>query len=254
MFGRGSGTVNCMRLDWSTILRTSFAKAARARQCGWLPPCCLLCGSAGGSGGLDLCDPCRQAFPAAGPIALAPFTLVVCPWRYAYPVDRAIQALKFRGERAWARVFGTLLAQERRRGCAGGSAAEPLPELIVPLPLHLRRLRERGYNQSADLARSAARVLRLPLEARALERCRATAPQSALPAAARAANVAGAFRARRVLRGLRVALVDDVLTTGSTAGAAAAALSAAGARSVELWVVARAARDAAPSAARRIPG
>jgi ComF family protein len=240
-----------MQVDWSTIVA-----ALHRWQRGLLPPSCLLCAGAGGTGGMDLCDPCRDAFPAAVPIALAPFARVVCPWRYAYPVDRAIQALKFRGERAWARVFGTLLAQACCRRGGGGPGAEPLPGLIVPVPLHPRRLRERGYNQSADLARIAARALRLPLDARALERCRDTAPQSALPAAARAANVAAAFRATRQLPGLRVALVDDVLTTGSTAGAAAAALLAAGAGSVELWVVAHAARGGgqAPSAARRIPG
>ena len=160
----------------------------------------------------------------------------MCPWVYAYPIDHCIQALKFQRERAWARVLGALLARERRR--VGGD----LPDLVVPVPLHLRRLRERGYNQSADLARFAARALELPVDARALERRRATEVQSRLPASARATNVEGAFRAARPLQGLRVALVDDVLTTGSTAAAAAAALRAAGADSVELWVVARAAR------------
>jgi ComF family protein len=166
----------------------------------------------------------------------------VCPWVYAYPIDHCIQALKFQGERAWARVLGVLLACERRRVGGVLPAALPLPDLVAPVPLHLRRLRERGYNQSADLARFAARALELPVDARALERCRATEVQSRLPASARAANVEGAFRAARPLQGLRVALVDDVLTTGSTTAAAAAALRAAGADSVELWVVARAAR------------
>jgi len=222
-----------------------------------LPPRCLLCGAAVGSGGLDLCGPCLHTLPAAAPVALAAFTRVVCPWRYAYPIDHAIQALKFRGERAWARVFGTLLARQRCREGRDGSAAEPLPELIVPVPLHLSRLRERGYNQSADLARMAALALRVPHDACALLRCRATAAQSALPAAPRTTNVAGAFRAERALQGLRIALVDDVLTTGSTAAAAAAALVAAGARGVELWVVAHAVRGVGAarfSAVQRIPG
>lgn len=218
------------------VARSTIAHLLTSYGRGLLPPTCLLCGAAGGADRLDLCDLCLRSLPHAGPFALPPFAAVVCPWVYAYPIDHCIQALKFQRERAWARVLGALLARERRR--VGGD----LPDLVVSVPLHLRRLRERGYNQSADLARFAARALELPVDARALERRRATEVQSRLPASARAANVAGAFRAAHPLQGLRVALVDDVLTTGSTAAAAAAALRAAGADSVELWVVARAAR------------
>jgi ComF family protein len=233
MFGRTENTVNHTRPFWSTIEHLLII----GRR-GLLPPTCLLCGGPGGADGLDLCEGCRRLLPAAGSASVAPFATLICPWLYAYPLDRCIQSLKFQGERAWSRVFGALLAQQRRR--AGGA---PLPDLLVPVPLHLRRQRERGYNQSADIARFAARALELPFETRALERWRATGVQSSLSAAARVANVAGAFRARRELKGLRVALVDDVLTTGSTAVEAARALIAAGAAAVELWVVARAGRD-----------
>ncbi|MFO1400377.1 MAG: hypothetical protein U1F30_04080 [Steroidobacteraceae bacterium] len=182
--------------------------------------------------------------PAAAP-PLAPFARVVCSWHYAWPLDRGIQAFKFQGERAWAQVFGVALAAAR---LAGGG---PLPDLLVPVPLHLARQRTRGFNQSADIARCAARRLRLPCAAHALERWRATGTQSTLPAAGRAANVAGAFRATRALKGLRIALIDDVLTTGSTASAAGEALIAAGAGALELWVVARAAGGDAGGAAAR---
>jgi predicted amidophosphoribosyltransferase len=165
---------------------------------GLLPPTCLLCGADGGADRLDLCEPCLRSLPPAVPLTLPPFALVVCPWIYAYPIDHCIQALKFRGERAWARLFGALLARARRR--AGGE----LPDLAVPVPLHLRRLRERGYNQSTDLARFAARPLALPVDARALERRRATDVQSRLPASARYQRRARPARCW----GLR-ALVDD---------------------------------------------
>ena len=221
--------------------KSTIAHLLTSCRYGLLPPTCLLCG-AGGADRLDLCEPCLESLPRAGPFALPPFAAVVCPWVYAYPIDHCVQALKFQGERAWARVFGALLARARLGVGGVPPVALPLPRLVVPVPLHLRRLRERGYNQSADLARFAARALALPLDAHALERRRATEVQSRLPAAARAANVAGAFHAARPLQGLRVALVDDVLTTGSTVAAAAAALVAAGAGGVELWVVARSAR------------
>ncbi|MCC7463943.1 MAG: ComF family protein [Gammaproteobacteria bacterium] len=179
--------------------------------------------------------------PTAGAVELAPFARVICPWRYAWPIDAGVHAFKFRGERAWAGAFGALLARARL------ALPDALPELIVPVPLHPARQRARGFNQSADLARCLARTLHRPCAPGALERSRATDAQSRLPAGVRAANVAGAFRATRPLAGLRIALIDDVVTTGSTAAAAAAALIGAGAGGLELWAVARAARFIAPA-------
>ena len=166
---------------------------------------------------------------------------MICrPWSFDFPVDSLVRALKFRGERCHARILGTLLARERLR------CAAPLPDWVVPVPLHPLRLRQRGYNQAAELARFAARELSLPLDCTALRRTRATREQTGLGSDARALNVSGAFAVTRSLRGLRLALVDDVVTTGSTVGAAFAALKAAGAGGVELWVVAHAIRRAAP--------
>ena len=226
---------------WSTIAASAVHAGHRL-----LVPACLGCGARGddlaiGASAalepLDLCADCLADWPRAGPVRVAPFALAVCPWLYAWPVDQAIQSLKFRGERAWARVFGALLARERAR-----DARTSWPDLVVPVPLHTGRLIERGYNQAADLARFAARALPLRCAPGALRRSRATHEQSALPAAQRSRNVAGAFEASSRLDGLRVALVDDVLTTGSTVRAAGAALAAAGASGLELWVVARSAR------------
>lgn len=203
------------------------------------PPQCVLCDRQGLAGPVDLCAACLAGLPRpAGdePIARGDFALVCCPWSFDFPVDALVRALKFHGERCHARLFGTLLARERARYRA------PFPGLVVPVPLHPLRLRLRGYNQAAELACYAARELALPLDRNALRRLRPTLEQSALRSRDRAANVAGAFGATRKLGGLRVALVDDVVTTGSTVNAAAAALREAGAAAVELWVVARAAR------------
>jgi ComF family protein len=170
------------------------------------------------------------------------FACICCPWRFEFPVDELVRALKFRGERTYARLLGTLLARERMQ-IAPGVESAPLPDLVVPVPLHPRRLRERGYNQAAELARFAARSLALPLDLSLLRRTRATKGQTDLSALERTVNVAAAFAStRRLLHAPRVALVDDVVTTGSTVRAAAAALQAAGAGAVELWVVARARR------------
>jgi ComF family protein len=226
--------VNPKGVRWPMVRR-------RLDQLGaWLmPPVCVLCDDAGQRGPIDLCAACQRdlpALPAEAAPAIPGIDAACCPWCYAYPVDELVRALKFHGERCNARLLGTLLALER----AGWDA--PLPSLVVPVPLHARRLAERGYNQAAELARYAARRLALPLAPRLLERRRDTPKQTRLDSAARAANVAGAFTARVRLAGLHVALVDDVLTTGSTARAAAAALREAGATRIELWAAARAER------------
>lgn len=210
----------------------------------WLaPPRCLLCGSGDCSSALDLCRQCTLDLPVTADSAagMPPWPAVFSPWRYEYPVDRLIRALKFHGDRSVARTLGGLLADTR------AARPEPLPDLLVPVPLHIGRLRQRGYNQADEIARAVAGVLdiqRLPL---ALERVRETAAQSGLPAALRPANVAGAFRLsarlQASLSGARIALIDDVVTTGSTARAAAQALLDADAKSVELWALARVTHD-----------
>lgn len=236
MFASLRGPVNSTlhkKLTWIRVLAAVESLLA--------PPLCVLCGRPGLPGPLDLCAACLATLPGApegdAPLAFD-YALVCCPWRFDFPVDALVRALKFHGERCHARVLGTLLARARARAPAA------LPALLVPVPLHPRRLRARGYNQAAELAAFAARELGLPLERHALRRLRATREQSSLRSRDRAANVRGAFAATRSLAGLRVALVDDVVTTGSTAAAAASALRDAGAAAIELWVVARATRRA----------
>jgi ComF family protein len=240
MFPAALRSVNFTGRARSTI-RRGVSAAMRA----WIPPRCALCAApgrierglpSGACEALDLCADCEADFPAgeAAPPAAASVDLWVAAYAYAWPVDACIRALKFRGQREFARVLGVLVGRERF------AAGPPWPDLVVPVPLHLSRRLERGFDQAVDLARPAARLLGVPFAPRLLQRVRATAAQSTLDASARAANVAGAFAVRGPVAGRRVALVDDVLTTGSTAAAAAAALRAAGVRHIEVWAAARA--------------
>ena len=194
----------------------------------------------------ERCPRCATSLVAtvAGPVACVRCRLAPPAWSaavagvdYGYPWDGLVAEFKFhdRPERA-AVLLRPLLARLR--------ADPPPPALrIVPVPLARERLRERGYNQSWELARRLGRALGCEARADALFRVRDTAHQLRLHRAQRGANLSGAFvvtpRHAAWVRGADVALVDDVLTTGATAQAAARTLLAAGARDVRLWVVAR---------------
>ena len=146
-------------------------------------------------------------------------------------------AFKFHGALDLASVFAAAIVDAERRRDA------PKPSLVLPVPLAATRWRERGYNQAWELARRVARRLGIAAEPELLLRLRETAHQLALPLADRAANVRGAFavepRRRGELRDRHVAIVDDVMTTGSTAAEIAAVARQAGAATVEIWVLAR---------------
>jgi ComF family protein len=157
---------------------------------------------------------------------------VLAPFNYAAPLDHFVRALKYHGARELGRAFGLLLSAEARR--------EPLAvDALVPVPLHPRRLRERGYNQAAEIARTLGDELARPVLVGRIRRLRESAQQAGQTAGRRRANVAAAFAAGRDLRGLAVAIVDDVITTGATVNALADALLSAGARRCEAWAVAR---------------
>jgi ComF family protein len=151
-------------------------------------------------------------------------------------VRLCLHALKFGGRRRLASVLGREAARSWvTSGELLGAAA------VVPVPLSRSRWRERGFNQAELIARAVAREARVPLRCRILKKTKERPPQAGLSASARRTNVASAYRARlpRSLRGKRVLLVDDVLTTGATAEAAARALLAAGAGAVDVLTLAR---------------
>ncbi len=158
-------------------------------------------------------------------------------FRYEFPVDSMIRRLKFDGRLVFGRLLGQLLALELRRRLYARGAVRP--RFIVPVPLHPARLRERGFNQAAEIARFAGALLAMDVREDLVVRNRDTPPQVDLDAAARRRNLRNAFAVTSAVQDRQIAVLDDVLTTGATATALTGALMAAGARGVELWTVAR---------------
>ena len=191
---------------------------------------CSRCGEVlpAGYGG-TVCGRCRNLAPAIDRIVSA---LV-----YEYPVDRLIAIAKFQGRVDSANALGELLASHLLGGLRSGDIVKP--DFILPVPLHARRLAQRGFNQATEIARALTRSLNIPMRSTACRRIRHTVEQTRVDAAARAKNTRGAFRAIQNLSGKKVAVIDDVITTGSTALSVAGALHEAGARHIQIWTVAR---------------
>ena len=190
-------------------------------------PCCAACDAVLGEP-LPFCASCAVSIDPAPP------GRVTAPYLFGGELATALRRLKFDGRREVARVIAPLLGPALADAAAGC-------DLVIPMPLHRRRLRQRGYNQAALLARHTRRYAGLPIDALSLRRVRDTPPQTGLDRAARRQNVDGAFavvRPRRIA-GRAVLLLDDVVTTGATLAAATAALRAAGASLVVPFCAAR---------------
>lgn len=174
--------------------------------------------------GFGVCSACRSG--------LRGFDRAACFGFYEGPLRGLIHLFKYSGMRPLARPLASLLER--------ALPVDDLYDAVVPVPLHWRKKWERGYNQSELLADLVARRRGVPL-LKALRRKRPTAVQASLAVAGRKRNVAGAFAIRPAakLAGMRILLIDDVMTTGATAGACAAALKRGGARSVSLLTLAR---------------
>ncbi len=217
------------------------------------PSVCTLC-HAPGLPRLDLCDGCRRDLPYIGqhcqqcamPLIGAGqrvcgqclqqpprYDRVICPFVYRRPVSNLLHLLKFNHRLQHARLLSELFLAHLHQHEWGAI------EAILPVPLHRGRVRERGYNQALELAAPVAKRLDLPLLTQACARVRATDPQTALDAAHRRRNIKGAFQLNQSIRYRRVAIFDDVLTTGSTLDELTRVLKRGGVEYVEAWVLAR---------------
>ncbi|MET4025790.1 ComF family protein [Marinobacter sp. MBR-99] len=203
-----------------------------------------------------LCQGCRADLPVnrwycygcALPLAFAtpgmrcgecqtlppPFSRSLIPWRYQYPVDGMIGRYKYQGQRKFARPLLTGLAQFLEQNVE----PEQRPDALIPSPMHWLRRWQRGFNQAQDIAEFVGARLDIPVAAGLVRRARRVKAQRSLNRAGRLQNLRGVFEVRGAVPE-RVAIVDDVVTTGATVRVLASALREAGAVDIQVWALAR---------------
>ena len=184
-------------------------------------PCCPRCALPTPNG--ETCGRCLAKPPH--------YDATLAAYRYDFPLDKLVHSFKYGHRLALGVYFGQQLA---------GLAKNAHADAIVPLPLHLERLRERGFNQALELARGVSTVLRVPIDTTHCSRTRNTPAQANLPWHERLKNIRGAFHCSADFTGKRVILVDDVMTTGASLDECARTLKLHGAVEITLLVVARA--------------
>lgn len=241
--GQAGGDCQRMSAQWVDNLRRRALDA-------FAPARCLYCESAAGAA--LICPACAARLPyntpacpgcalpqgheAPCPACLQqprPFDGACCAFTLGVPVQAAIHGLKYEAR------FQAAQALARRMAASLRSRDAPLPEVLVPVPLHPRRLMRRGYNQALELARVIGAELAIPVWPQAARRLRHTPDQIGMSAVQRRRNLRGAFACGPELRGLHVALFDDVMTTGATLGELARVVRQSGATRVEAWALAR---------------
>lgn len=221
----------CLLCDEATDSSTPICVACE-RELPWLIDQCDRCALPMPMSGLT-CGACNRQPPA--------FNDVVAPWLYDFPVDALVTRFKHQGRWPLGRLLAELLGDTLQHRFDEGLRR---PDWLIPVPLAKKRLRQRGFNQAAMLANWLGARLNLPVDERVIRRVKETPSQQGLDAKARKRNLASAFAIRdaTAILGKHLALIDDVLTTGSTAGVLAGLLLKAGARSVDVYCLARTAK------------
>jgi ComF family protein len=191
---------------------------------GLFPNACAACGLPSGRGWL--CADCVSALePAPALLPEGAWDALEVPFAYQQPLKRLLHDFKYHGHVQHTQGLAALLQPQTR------------PDLLLPVPLHPKRLQERGFNQALELAKPLGKRLGVKVAGQGLQRLRDTPHQVGLSREARLHNLAGAFAVNAPVQGLEVAVLDEVITTGSTLSVLAEALKAAGARKVTVWAL-----------------
>ncbi len=204
------------RVAHGQLCAACHAALPRHRQ-----PCCPRC--AFPTPGGEMCGACLKTPPA--------FDATYAAFDFVFPIDALLHNYKYAGNLALAEFLAAPLAEQVLH--------HPLPDVLIPMPLHPNRLRQRSFNQAVEIARPLAGQLGIPLDVHACRRIRDTPPQATLDHKERATNLRRAFACDTPLDGKHVALLDDVMTSGATLGELAKVVRKQGAAQISVWVVAR---------------
>lgn len=196
----------------------------------WITHGCQKCGAAlSECASASICGECLHTPIATG--------IAVIPFHYQSPIDFLITQLKFNENLRVASVFAQLLQPYLQKAYADTLS---WPEVIIPMPLHLKRLSERGFNQALEIAKTLVRNISVPIDVALCQRQKYTEAQANLTAKLRKANVHNAFSAAKNTGYRHVVILDDVITTGHTVRALVKTLNKAGVERIDVWAVARA--------------
>lgn len=193
----------------------------------WLTQACLQCGLPLPTAKNQLCGQCQHSRPA--------FNRTIALFHYNDMVKPLINSFKFQAQLSHGRLLSDLLRQKLSQYYH----TNRLPETIIAMPLHYKRLRQRGFNQALELAKPIAKHWKIPLNYHCCQRIRATQQQSELSVQQRKHNVKQAFTVKSHLAGKHIAIIDDVITTGATMQACCLALKRAGVAQIDVWCIAR---------------
>ncbi|MET0661228.1 MAG: ComF family protein [Steroidobacteraceae bacterium] len=244
------------QLNWRNLVDS----AGRTLQRMLWPPRCLLCGGAGQLPSVDICRDCeadlvpldvacvhcaQPLLPVAATLTCGhclrrppSFDRSFCAFRYEAPLAELVRGFKYRRDTASGRLLAHLFCKRLQ------SREGSMPDCIVPVPLAQQRYHQRGFNQAIELGTQIERRIGVPMRTDVIVRVRETSEQAGLKPGQRRRNVRRAFEAVKPLQAARVAVLDDVMTTGSTVNEVARVLRTAGALEIEVWAIARAGRDA----------
>jgi ComF family protein len=211
---------------------------------------CILCASYRG-GSVGICQACLKDMPwhtqphcpqcamlsnglLCGSCLNTPphFDTTHALFTYDYPLNKLLQHYKYRESLHLASTFAALWLE--KYACSNSTM-----DLIIPMPMHATRLKQRGFNQALEIARVISKKNNIALDYKACQRTKLTPPQASLPLKDRIKNIRGVFNCEKSLHGLNIALIDDVMTSGASLNELAKTLKKAGAARVECWVIAR---------------
>jgi len=224
-------------------------------------PCCVLCDTHI-TGDISLCEPCLQDLPRIKvgcyqcglPLqhdlistlcgrcqqSPPPIDYLISSLLYDYPVGYLISQLKFQGNLTYAKIFSHLLLSTLKEYYFSSPFKLELPDIILPVPLHKNRIRQRGFNQALEIARPIGKKLARPVSTNTVQRSKYTQAQSLLSAKERRKNLQHSFMLTKPIDAKHIVLLDDVVTTGTTVYELAALLKKSGVEKVGVWAVARA--------------